>query len=459
MKILLANLGNRNIKYKGAYYQDHKKNNTEIVSFRAWTQRLLQNYESEKNHISIQIIDRVIDSEHGRELNKVILIASDQSDETVNGQDTLYEAEIIKKILAERYPKMEFIIDTIQENVSNTDDIMVVMRRKITSYEYYDAQPQYVYCTSGGTGQMKNAVKLLLQYMIPSDRLKLIYVAPHEEVREETVDQYKIILDNIQKENLVKNGLFQAALNIDQTFDFGLNQFNRGKVSELSKITLLAHWIQKRNHTQIKELHNSLKKKSKEKFSLGSDFESFKEAISISELNEEPKYALEAGLLYQNTLFNNSLQNYTELTVSVAVFYEYYINALISINTPYDLLSPKEGGYREEIGKLKKEYSRLKGDSIYSKCRLLLSLDLSDNVSRFVHYLSKRLNDGNEQKVENALNTARSKIVHNGKIITIKNNRAFVEALQNDISEFQKIFDKPRMLEDLQNALCKMYRA
>ena len=71
-KILLANLGNRNIIYKGKTYPDFDKElKAELGTFREWTESLLLNFENKKDFLDLNILDSLLNSMIG-EIGEII---------------------------------------------------------------------------------------------------------------------------------------------------------------------------------------------------------------------------------------------------------------------------------------------------------------------------------------------------------------------------------------------------
>ena len=102
MKILLANLGNRNITYQGRSYPDFTKEEKAQYTFREWTKSLIEEYDLHQHSLDINILNPLLIPRGQYE--KVYLYASDQSNiETRTDQDTVYEADIIKNILCDKY--------------------------------------------------------------------------------------------------------------------------------------------------------------------------------------------------------------------------------------------------------------------------------------------------------------------------------------------------------------------
>ena len=62
----------------------------------------MDNYENEKENIQLNILDTVLKQTDVKPA-KIIIVVSNQQDKAYNGQDTLYEGEVIKRLLSEKY--------------------------------------------------------------------------------------------------------------------------------------------------------------------------------------------------------------------------------------------------------------------------------------------------------------------------------------------------------------------
>ena len=106
MKILLANIGNRNIRYNGEFIEksyDKQSENSNKVDFYEFTKMIYENIETEKNNITIEIIDSILAD---FKIDKIYFFVTNQKPNF--NQDTYYEAKIIEYLLKDQY-KIEII--------------------------------------------------------------------------------------------------------------------------------------------------------------------------------------------------------------------------------------------------------------------------------------------------------------------------------------------------------------
>jgi hypothetical protein len=88
--ILLANIGNRNIKYNGKSIEKTDK------TFFEFTKYLYEEIENEKQNIHINILDSILND---YKIDKIYLFATNQE----HHQDTYYEAKILQYLLKDKY--------------------------------------------------------------------------------------------------------------------------------------------------------------------------------------------------------------------------------------------------------------------------------------------------------------------------------------------------------------------
>jgi hypothetical protein len=160
-KILLANVGNRNIQV-----QDFKINE----EFRSQTQQILENYEAYENKISLHIIPQVID-EVKDTLDQIVLFYTDSPKGTRDNQDTIYAAEIIKRKLEKSY-QIPVITEPLNCNVTDVNGLMARYRRKIKNLLNQFPNHTFVLCEAGGTSQQKFALKIVSEFAIDENKLE-----------------------------------------------------------------------------------------------------------------------------------------------------------------------------------------------------------------------------------------------------------------------------------------------
>ncbi len=98
MKILFANIGNRNLKVLGQYDWVDGDGLIEKKFFRQKTQEILENFDDWENKLQINILNKL----PLKRFDKIYLIATNQMDTDKNYQDTIFAANIIKKLLSEK---------------------------------------------------------------------------------------------------------------------------------------------------------------------------------------------------------------------------------------------------------------------------------------------------------------------------------------------------------------------
>ena len=203
-QLLIANIGNRNIKYRGEFIRRDE--------FRTETHRLLDNYETAKHDIQLNILDVLLD-EKSNEIDRVILFASDQ--EVRHHQDTLYEAEILIKKIEERY-QVPTEVKVIQCSVIDNNALLSAFRSALKQLLYYHSDHHFIICDSGGTAQQKSSLKIMTEYLLPTDRFRFYHIAEQKEgpssITEINQREYRNVIDTEQMTVLIEQGNYSGAV-------------------------------------------------------------------------------------------------------------------------------------------------------------------------------------------------------------------------------------------------------
>lgn len=209
--VLLANIGNRNITYKGKmYFEDIGAKRD--ATFRVWTKNILDNYEEVKGDLDINIINPIIkDQRPGR----IILFFSDQSAlNTRIDQDTLYEAEIMKNILINAYDYNvdDIAIKKLDCKVIDNGALMRSYRRELLKVKRNLEHGDLItICDAGGTAQQKMALKVMAEYLLDKDQYKVVYTEKNQLVSDVNVNEYRSVINAEEAIRLIHNGQYGGA--------------------------------------------------------------------------------------------------------------------------------------------------------------------------------------------------------------------------------------------------------
>jgi len=319
MKILITNIGNRNIIHNSEFIPIHL--------FRTITEQLLKNFECEKEHIQLNILNTALDflKEKGNLPDKVFIVVSNQKDDLVNNiQDTLYEGEIIKKLIPDNYSSIQLddiITKEITGSVIDENYLMKFYQQFYTVLlqEYKDAD--FIFCDAGGTGQQKTAAKIMAEFMLLENQWKILYPLKDGSIQEKSQIEYRNIINKEQAIALVRKSQYEAALNI-----LGGN-INKSTDNKLFNLLSFTHFRSNKVLEKTKEIWN------------GNNIDNRKNKIIESAVDPEvrsfnkvlfdffgkQKYLFLSEILliaYHNYLTNN----FRESILDFAVFYEEFIN-------------------------------------------------------------------------------------------------------------------------------------
>jgi len=218
--ILLANIGNRNLKLKADARDMADIAKEKKLSFRAYTQQLWHELQAGKRSVEdfdIAIIPEMLLRHHAGECKAIHLFYSDQlPDVPQNGQDTVYSSQIIGKVLeASGY---SVILNKIDFSVVDYERLMKYYRRHLIKLLEDVEQDKIILLDAGGTSQQKLSLKIVAEFLVPEERLEvyngIIRADKGTDIEPVPLNEYRSILSVLQAEQLIEQGLYHAALNL-----------------------------------------------------------------------------------------------------------------------------------------------------------------------------------------------------------------------------------------------------
>lgn len=212
MTILIANIGNRNLYLDGKELAKSFGQNDRLKSF---SQQILQNLPEYKSRLSVNIISGLL-QELQSELSKVILYGSNQLDPEVSDQDTLHVAAIMKELLDEQYPHIDFEVRLLNGiSVVDNDGLLAFYRSELVKLLNEHPQNRFVICDAGGTAQQKAALKIMAEFLLPKERYRVYYqnVKTHKLEIVQNVEYQRVITQE-QMAVLIDRSEYRAALDL-----------------------------------------------------------------------------------------------------------------------------------------------------------------------------------------------------------------------------------------------------
>jgi hypothetical protein len=446
MKILLANIGNRNILYQNRLFDKSIDG-----EFKAWTHGLLFNYELIKNELSVNILDKILEAET---FEKVILFSTNQINEARQDQDTLYEAEILQKLIEREY-KLETDIDyQVQCKVTDNDELLKYYKKELKKIKNEYPTAKILVCDAGGTAQQKSSLKIMLEFIYPKDQFEVRYVN-----RDGTIElvpnlQYRNVILAEQIKELIEIGEYKAAtklMGFGNPIDCAKDSQTVVKMLGLSHILFEKQWSQLQtfvNNANQKQLKNSplLKRIRDQKSQI--------ESYEIAEIFDEWDLFI-LGELFSQVQFLWSRELYNAAIFTFALFYENYLYQSISYSLDYNL----RDNYEEEIIKLKREakekfanVARAYGKNEIKNDGIPFKIQIAENITntahlKFLQLLKPYISDGRyfhvnpDKKEILAINTVRNKIAHRGIVMTKKAIKTELPYFQFLLSQIEVLFN------------------
>lgn len=210
--LFLTNTGNRNLLYKGQEISVYlNQNNLRTESYRSITEKLLVNFDSEKDNFKLNILPDILQKYYHSGGRKCILFSTDQP----HSQDTIFSTEIIKRLIECEYPEVQIFICCIKCNiVLETEKLCAYYQSQIRNALTQDSDTRFWITDAGGTPQQQAVMKLVSELMIPEKNRFMVYLSKsgnHTEVVERNNAEYKTVILAEQCRGLIKAGYYSAA--------------------------------------------------------------------------------------------------------------------------------------------------------------------------------------------------------------------------------------------------------
>ncbi|MDI9358834.1 MAG: hypothetical protein QM528_07800 [Phycisphaerales bacterium] len=438
--VLIANLGNRNITICDKYLSDcfTNKDNQGLVcnttkatfdftNFRTFTKSIKDNFEACKEHLQIAILDSFLPPNNQPvRIDKLVLISTNTLNDHNNGQDTLHEAIIIKKLLAEkRYgtfadDKIEIIecrnIPTDSENLMLFFQNTVISRLGLNY-----PNDQYYFCDSGGTPQMKTAMKLCVEFMIDPEQYEYYQVSQYEQtIQKIPNEQYRKLLNVYQVKLMLNNGAnFKAAQKllppkdtihknlqfIESIFDVDMNRYKQLCASNPGANAII-------------NLQNCLPAKT---------------TMQINNIGDDDFIRL--CLLFNKAWFYHIEKQYNYAVLHYCIFIEQYLSIMIGV---YNIVAVKNDGSRIN--------TPTEIDKVCAIPNLSTVLRQFNSVLRNTHEFSKAANSPDNPS---RLFTLRNRISHDSHNFIIRDGEINHELNTLFFLEAKKLFVKPNFTQDI----------
>ncbi len=167
-KLLFNNVGNRHL------YLEKRENNDFLYNrkydFRERTKQVLDHWNDYKDKIHLNILKQYLDEQKPDEIH---LFYTDQGEKKVNKQDTIYAAQIIKRLLTEKYPYNDDQIHLypVAENPSEENDLFSIYAQYLKNVFFNQPDSHWIFLDAGGTPQMKLVSKLLTRAINPNSEI------------------------------------------------------------------------------------------------------------------------------------------------------------------------------------------------------------------------------------------------------------------------------------------------
>lgn len=322
-KTIFFNIGNREILIRN---EPMDKN-----TLRAQSERILENYELEKQHIQLQIIKPLIEKFQD-EIQEIVLIVTDQGKNVYSHQDTLFLGEIIKRKLIDLYCIKNVVIKKYEGNPIEFEEIFPYMTRLVKQYD--NDGTLKVICNSGGTPQMKQSLLLL------ATNLLLPREVESYQIDEKTGAVVPIALSNTFRAEFVKRSCWELVQNYEYSAALNLVLDNNFQSKSVAILLALLNYGKNRLTFAFEDANHALDSSQPYVSSIEWDkLEQFKIPIRNKQRNknEIQQFRIENILeLYNNLSIQWQKENYvdflTRLFCLEEEIYYYFIEKQFNVN-------------------------------------------------------------------------------------------------------------------------------
>ncbi len=433
-KILFNNIGNRHLRYTFINEKGESKNlYDKKIEFKKQTQDLLNNYEKEKEKITLEILRQYLDNTSDKP-DEIILFGTDQersnhdqerSNSDKSGQDTYWAALIIKKIIEEKY-NIPVRVEKIDQNPSDEDKLVALYQKFFFNLKKQEPDTQWIFLDAGGTPQQKLVCKLLMPEINENtaiEYLENVEGVNEQDLKEKKQEEIKKIYALKNSKVLLDKGHYQSALDIIKDIDkknqaLPVIEIASYRINNIYKNVSLKKAYLK--HKPVQQYINKI---------AVSDNEHLKESLSTENFFIYTEFIARADYYLKLKNYNRFILTFNQSLENI--LQSFLLNQIEKQGRKY------EGKEREKISKFIKE--ELKKDDNNIPNQLELAIKLSENTVKKLFELYGNINSGYQQyilgeKYIEGLDILRNHLVHRGISVDTK-----TKSFKNIVKAFNAI--------------------
>lgn len=340
---ILANIGNRNIKYLNQGYS-----NDEIPKGAFYTKtKFIWENQNELANVTPQILPAIL-----REYpnSNLIIFTSNQSPPF--SQDTYYEGLILEEILKLDFPNVQTTaIEMDGINPTNEDDLIQWFKSKIGYLIHIYPDSEFIVYNTGGTTQQKNALKTIVEFylkqQITTEKKKKEVYRLFQGIEDKnggtTIEEIKRTATE-KLNQLINVKLLITHFNYTGALQLGTDILNKNanKILEYTSLRWNGRWdiIDRQFHRDT--FNKALKSKKEFNVIDEADIKNLRKGESIF-LNLVPKYFRNCKTLISKAYNQQLIADYTGSILTFHQFIESFILAFVESNSEFKVAS----NYRE----------------------------------------------------------------------------------------------------------------
>jgi uncharacterized protein YutE (UPF0331/DUF86 family) len=367
--ILLANLGNRNLKFNNKLYVDIPGSESgltlfdEKLTFKDLTMKIWNLWKTDSMpaiKLEINILETFLKSDK-YQFDKIYLVGSNQIEEKKQDQDTYWEALIIKKIIEEDYNIPSEVIEC-QKKVTDNNQLLVFFRDVLNSLHKKHPEDKFIICDAGGTAQQKSSLKIASEFLFNKEKFEVLY-KPFDKDELTVIDhyEYRKIITAGQIISLIQNGNYAAARAL-------LPETDDPAIQDLGCLLKFGEY---RLDFLYKEVSNIGRNSFSKKYvpEIIADYKCHKLFCSLDYENIfgnnhkiSQEFAFKTTELFKIAKFYLSIGNLSDFILALAIFIEQFFNSVVSAHTGIDITVSNQPNRNKVLNLIKKDFPNLLDD-------------------------------------------------------------------------------------------------
>jgi len=445
---IVSIVGTRNILFNKQVRSDYEDIVSEKKDFRVFTKKVLNNWATYSKGLEINILKPIL-KKYENKNPRLILVASDQktlqkadSEHRID-QDTIYAAEILKRLVKVEYPAIEVEIWIQKVSVADPNRQLDWFFKQIRKVRENNNEVNLIAVDAGGTTQQKTAMKLAIEFLMPANTY-LVYGVLRQmdfssKLQLQQPVQYRSIITLEQIRQLVCVDQYEAALAMFAQLSY--KESDRALIS-----ALLEHGRYRRKRQLVNariELNRAVQAGLAKSGAIQLDFDRGTRYNSLWAriLSKDDFIVLSEQLSI--ALRCHELSDLDGFVLGLSQFIELYSLRAIKHRLGYDFSSSIRRN--KEIDRFNTEFREVatwNGSKLYFVALNHVGLKLNSEVLKVFSSLHSSYNWKQKESVKDnrTIDILRNRYVHEGRPVTVKELEK-VKDLELSLKNLKSLFN------------------